>query len=281
MKSLRITVEPSAKHPDVLDIRDAMQQVLDFFDLLTDQTNENVVWNLTFASTNSPFVAEGAPVDLRTNSGAFSAIEKHVKTIERGFTKIAAGDPVDSDFPQEKLKVAQRMIERNLNGIGRTKFDFGNEENTVEIVPRTAQRSLQTIRGETDIFYEYLFSTFARREIGSIEGRIVDLGTHYEKPAVQVLEQISDRGVWCQVDERTLEEIENKITAGDVWKHRRVRVRGEISYDATGKIARVFDGRVSFISSKNVGIDDLYDPDFAENLQPYEYLEKLRENDFE
>lgn len=281
MKPLRITVEPSAKHPDVLDVRDAMQQVLDFFDLLTDRSNANVVWNLTFASTNSPFVAEGQPIDLRTKAGAFGAVEHHVRTIERGFVRIAAGDPVDHDFPQDKLLVAERFLVRNLNGIGRTKCDFGGSDKTVEIKPSIAKRFLQTNKEEIDILYDYLFSTFARKESGSIEGRIVELGTHYDKPAVQIKEHTSDREIWCQVDVHALEEIEKKITAGDVWKHRRVRIRGEISYDANGKISRVYDGRIFYVEQKEVSIDDLYDPDFTENLPPYEYLDKLRENNFE
>ena len=281
MKPLRITVEASARHPDILDVRDAMQQVLDFFDLMTDRTNENVVWNLTFASTNSPFVAEGQPVDLRTNAGAYSAVEQHVRVIERAFHRMAAGDPLDTDFPTDKLKVAEGFLERNLNGIGRTECDFGSDEPTVEFKPRVAERSLSVIRKETDVLHNYLFGTFSRREYGSIEGRIVHLGMHYEKPAVHILEHISNREIWCQVDERALEEIEGQITAGDVWTHRRVKVRGEISYDSSGKIARVYDGSVYYIDQKDVTIEDLHDPDFAERLPPYRYLEKLRENDFE
>ena len=65
MKPKKITVEPSADHPDILNIRDAMQQVIDYFDLLTDQNDSNVVWSLVRASTNSPFTAEGYPILYR------------------------------------------------------------------------------------------------------------------------------------------------------------------------------------------------------------------------
>ena len=281
MKALRIKVEPSAEHPDVLDIRDAMQQVLDFFDLMTDRTIEHVVWNLTFASTNSPFVAEGQPVDLRTNAGAFGAVEQHVQAMERAFNRMAEGEPLDSDFPTDKLRIVENFLERNIGGIGRTECDFGNDEPAVEFGPRIAERSLSAIRKETDALHNFLFATFARREHGSIEGRIVHLGMHYEKPAVHVLEHTSNREVWCQVDESALEELERRITAGDVWKHRRVRVRGQISYDTSGKIARVYDGSVFYLDSKEVTIKDLHDPDFTEGMLPYQYIETMRENDFE
>ena len=257
-----------------------MQQVFDFFDLVADGTNDNVVWNLTFASTNSPFVAEAEPVDLRTNAGAFSTVEKHVRTIQRGFARITAGDPVDQDFPKDKLTIVERILERNINGIGRTTLGFGNDD-TIEIESAIVPRSLQTIRGETDALYEYLFNTFARIEVGSIDGRIIHLGTHYDKPAIQVTEHNSNRDVWCQIDENTLREIEGRITAGDVWKHRRVRIRGKLNYDASGKVTRAFDSQVSYVLEKDVSIEDLHDPDFTGEMTPYEYLEGLRENDFE
>lgn len=281
MKPSRIVVEPSAQHPDVLSIPDAMEQVLDFFDLLTDQDNTNVVWRLTSASIGSPFVVEGTPVDLRTNVAAYSAVEQHVRIIERSFNNIAAGDPLDRDFPPEKIKSAERLLERNTNGIGRTECQFGFDAPAVEIEPHIARRSLSVIRKEPDLLYNYLFSTFARREVGSIEGRIVDVGTHYEKAAIHVQEHSTSRSIWCQVDERTLDQVEKRITAGDVWHHRRVKVSGELSYDIHGDLARVFGGRVDYIDANDVRIEDLHDPNFTEGLSAHEYLNRLRDNDFE
>lgn len=281
MKPSRIAVEASAQHPEILSIPDAMQQVLDFFDLLTDQADANVVWRLTSASIGSPFVVEGIPFDLRTNAAAYSAVEKHVRIMERAFNNIVAGDPLNSDFPDDKRKRVERFLERNINGIGRTECHFGSDEPALKIEPQIAERSLRVIRKEPDVLYNYLFRTFARREVGSIEGRIVDLGTHYEKAAIHVKEHSTSREIWCQVDQRTLEKIEKTITAGDVWHHRRVKVSGELSYDAVGQIVRVYEGRVEYIEPTDVSVEDLHDPDFAEGLPPHEYLTRLRENNFE
>ncbi len=74
--------------------------------------------------------------------------------------------------------------------------------------------------------------------------------------------------------------MERKLTAGDVWDHRRVRVSGILNYDPSGKIVRLFDGRITYIQPKEVGIEDLHDPDFTEGMAPYEYLDRLRENEF-
>ena len=60
-------------------MQDALQQVLDFFNLLTDDSNPNVEWRLTLASTNSPLTVEGEPVDMRTYAGAFGAVKDRIK----------------------------------------------------------------------------------------------------------------------------------------------------------------------------------------------------------
>ena len=59
-----VIVRPSAAHPDVLSVQDAMRQVLDFFDLLTPEETDGggLVWNLTLASTNSPLTVVGEAV---------------------------------------------------------------------------------------------------------------------------------------------------------------------------------------------------------------------------
>lgn len=275
MKTRKITVEPSAKHPGILDVRDAMQQVMDFFDLLTDQHNSNVVWNLTFATTNSPFRAEGTPVDLRTQAGAFGLISPHLEVVERGLRRLEAGEPLDDDFPREKRETAVKLLKRNLNGIGRTKIELGDE--VISIVPTTANRALEVIQPLGDQVYEYLFRSFARKEVGSIEGRLVDLGTDYEEPAVKLREQRTGREVQCRVSAEARAEIERSLTAGDVWRHRRVRVRGVLSYDASGKVLRVYEGSLAYIDPPPVQVDDLKDETFTGGLSAHEYLDRLRE----
>jgi len=278
MKPKKITVEASPEHPGVLDIRDAMQQVMDYFDLLTDRGQPDVVWNLVFASTNSPFTAEGAPVDLRTNAPAYSLVQGHVELVERGLARLKGGEPLDADFPKEKREIAKRILRRNLNGIGRTTIDLGDDA-VYKIEPQQAERSLAAINGEDDEEYEYLFSTFARREFGSIEGRILDLSTSYDEPAITLREHRSGREIQCRISDDARDEIERSLTAGDVWAHRRARVRGIINYDASGKIVRVYDGRIAFIETKGTKIKDIHDPDFTGGLPAYEYIDRLRENE--
>ncbi len=230
MKPKEITVEASPDRQGVLDIRDAMRQVMDYFELLTGRDQTHIVWNLVFASTNSPFTAKGAPIDIRTNAPAYGEVRDHVTAIKRGFARLQEGKPLDDDFPEEKRDITKQILKRNLNGIGRTAVDFG--DNTVyEFGPRQAERSLAVIDGLDDEEYDYLFSTFSRKELGSIEGRIVDVGTDYDEPSIKLREHRSGREIQCRISTGARDEIETTLTAGDVWTHRRARVRGIVITD--------------------------------------------------
>ncbi len=287
-KPSKVTVEAPADHPEVLDVRDAMQQVMDFFDLLTDQEDGDVVWRLISASAKSPLTVECAPYNMKTNASAFSQVMGHVSRIQKGMASLQAGDPLDMSFPSEKIPTAVKMFKRSLNGIGRTRFDFGNET-SVEIFPELAKRSLKILVFNDD--YEesnYHLSSRKREALGSIDGRIVNLNTDRARPSIRVLEHSSGREINCVISEDLLPEIESSLTAGDAWKRRRVRVRGTISYDSDGRIVRLYDGRIpiedgriQFIEPKEVTIEDLHDPDFTGGLPAHEYLDKLRENNFD
>jgi hypothetical protein len=273
----KITVVASAEHPEVLDVRDAMRQVLDYFDLLTDQGQPTVVWNLTFASTNSPFTAEGTPVDLRTKAAAYGLIDEYVKRVDRGLWKMANGEPVDTDFPDEKREAAKRLLKRNMNGIGRTVIKVSGMEKPLEIEKHKAKIALDALQSHGSAVYDYLFGTFARKEVGSIEGRIVELGTDYEEPKITVKEHRTGRDITCRISKEAHDEIAGVLTASDVWRHRRVRVKGILNFDPSGKLVRVYDGRISYIDPKEVKVSDLRDPEFTGGLPAYDYLDRLRD----
>jgi hypothetical protein len=79
------------------------------------------------------------------------------------------------------------------------------------------------------------------------------------------------------VSEEARAAIERSLTAGDVWQHRRVRVRGVLSYDASGKVLRLYEGSLAYIDPPSVQVDDLKDESFTDGLPAHEYLERLRE----
>jgi hypothetical protein len=279
-RRVRITVEPSEDHPDVLSVQDALQQAIDFFDLLTDEANAEVVWNLTLASTNSPFTCEGEPVNLKTMAGAHAIVEGRVAIVERNFARVARGEDFDEGFPKERIDLARRILKRTANGIGATLARFSEDAPPVEITHEIADRYFREVVAPEESLHSYLFSRTARKEIGSIEGRLLEIGTDYDSPAIHVAEHKSGRKVWCRISRTMFDEIADQIKAKDAWDRRRVRVRGTLNYDNDGKTIRVIDGTVAFIETQEVDISRLADRTFTEGYSVQEYLDRLRENEF-
>ena len=139
MKPYTITVDASKEHPEILDIQDAMQQVIDYFDLITDDTQQHVIWKLSSARTMSPFTVTGEPVDLRTKAGGYGLIQDHVTKIREGLQRLQAGEDVGPDFPEEKRNVAVNLLMRNVNGIGTTLLSFAENDPVVEFDQQTAR----------------------------------------------------------------------------------------------------------------------------------------------
>ncbi len=261
---IKFTVEPSEDHDDVLTIQDAFEQAIDFFDLLTDEADKNVVWKLQMASTNSPFTCEGEPVDVRTWAGAHATVAERVSVVERNLARIASGMDFDETFPKEKVETARKLVRRNTNGIGKTIAQFREEEIPLEITQEVAVNYFERVLRPTDSLHSYLFSGTSRQEHGSVEGRIAEIGTDYDAPAICVVESKSGRKIWCRVDLQTAGRMGSDIRAGDAWDHRRVRVRGVLNYDAHGKTTRLVEGTVAFVPEKDFDIDKLSAPGFTE-----------------
>ncbi len=252
-----------------------MQQVIDYFDLITDDTQQHVIWKLSSARTMSPFTVTGEPVDLRTKAGGYGLIQDHVTKIRAGLQRLQAGEDVGPDFPEEKRNVAVNLLMRNVNGIGTTLLSFGENDPVVEFDQPTAKRSIKVMEGKDDELYRYLFGSFSRREMGSMEGEIVDVATDNNEPAIHVEDSLTGRTIPCRVAKEVQHDIERRLTAAHVWEKRRVRINGELNYDHTGKLIRIFGGRIFFVESVDVSVDDIHDPDFTEGLSPREYLGTL------
>jgi len=279
-RKVSITIEASADHPGILTVQDALLQALDFFNMLTDEATPNVVWNLTLATTNSPLTVEGEPVDLRTQAGAFAAVEQRVAVIERNFARVASGLNFDETFPRERLETARKFLKRTTNGIGATITRFADNATPIEIREPIARRYFEEVEKPSLSLHSYLFRKTARHERGSVEGRIVEIGTDYDVPAILLTESKSGRQIWCRIDAHSEKELAETIKAKDAWERRRVRVRGVLNFDDSGKVLRVVDGAVAFIDARNINADELVDRDFTEGYNVAEYLDRLREGEF-
>lgn len=253
-------------------IRDAMHQVWDFFELLHDESDERLAWELTDAKFNSPFVVEGKAVNTRTGRDAYEAIEPMIRDVAGIIGNISSEQP--ANISPKKRKKITRLLERNINGIEKTTYDFGYEIAPVVIDHDVAELGLKLLDQPSEL--DGLVSTFAHEEYGSIMGSLSQLGRYRRKPAINVKDFNTGEKIWCQVDQPTLAELESKIVAKDVWEQRDIMVQGMLDYDSQGKLTYIKDGIVSYLDRRKVSVDELHDPDFSDGLPSEEYLEQLR-----
>lgn len=279
MAKAKITVQAPADRPDVLDIRDAMQQVLDFFDLLTaDEDKDSLVWNLTLASTNSPFHAEAEAVSVTPGVDIRAVATARINEASEFMSAFGRGENPRRQIGHRRRSAAKRVWRRNTAGIGKTvvTFDIPKVAEVV-VTPTIAAVALEASAREEKAEFDYLPEIRERTEHGSIEGVLVDVGTDYNQPAIRVIERKSGKEIACRVDQSFVDEIAKSASFRDVWEHRRVRVRGKIAFDQQGKIIRVYAKSIMPIIPRTMTLRDIEDKGFTGGLAITEYIEKLRE----
>jgi hypothetical protein len=255
---VKVTIRPPAAHPDVLDVRDAMRQVLEVFQLLAgDDDNDPIIWNLVFASTNTPFTAEGEAV-ARIPDVDITVIARTRKTaFSRNMKALASGLLPERTLPKPKADVAKRIFKRNQNGIGSTEVSFDTEDDPVTLTPRTAAIAIQTLEKQTPPTLDLLPANREREEIGSVEGQLIDVGTDYNQPAVKIIERKSGREIWCRVNPQVMADIAAKANFMDVWGHTRITVRGVIRYDPEGNLTRVLANSIDQVKPRQMTIGEI------------------------
>ncbi|OQP86012.1 hypothetical protein BTR14_13090 [Rhizobium rhizosphaerae] len=280
MAKARITIEAPPGSNGVLDIKDAMQQVLDFFELLSAESDRDVyVWNLTFAGTNSPFSAEAMAVSTRPDIDVTAISATRVREAADYLDAITTGRRPLHPLDRKRVDAAKKIMRRNTRGVGRTTASFGSlRKEVLSVTPRTAEIALATVEEDVTI-PAYLPANRERIEIGSIEGTIDNVTTHHGHPAIQITERKSGKTITCRIDKSLVERVSQAAGFEDVWQHRRVIVRGRISYDRSGAITRVVARDIMRITPRNMTLRDIEDTDFTDGMSSAEYLQKLREGD--
>ncbi len=81
---VRIKIRPSGSHPDILTIQDAMQQILDVFEL-ADDPESGAVWKLVSASTNTPLTLLAELTSLVPNLDITAIARERSALIKEGF----------------------------------------------------------------------------------------------------------------------------------------------------------------------------------------------------
>lgn len=262
-RKVTVTVRPSAAHPDYLTISDAMLQIADAFTVLKGGEGSPVEWRLLEASTHSPpmhATAEWACTELGDVAGA--------GLIERAIIELAGA--LNGDELAEPDPVLERLLKRNLNGVGVTSIEFDDERPSLEITATVATVALAAINSGP-------FAAPPHRVRGSIEGELAEIGTFRSQPAVRIKTRNGGRAIWCKLTKELAYRFDDKVTFDDVWAGKRVRLRGWLSYRHDGNVHVIDAEKIELVTVAEVKTDSLLDADFTGGLDPRTYLERLRD----
>lgn len=276
-----VIVRPSAAHPDVLSVQDAMRQVLDFFDLLTPEETDGggLVWNLTLASTNSPLTVVGEAVSTNPQVDVTVVARLQRQAVAEQLRSFTAGQRPARTVSKRRRETYRRIFNRNTNGIGRTDAILDAPSAPILITPTIAVAGISALAEEEREFDALVLDDRGREEVGSIEGQLLEVGTDYNQPAILVRERKTGADIWCRVDAALKHKISEESRFEDVWDRKRVIVRGRIYFNSMGSIVRVRATSVATVAPRQMTIHDIKDNNFTGGLSVNEYLDRLREGD--
>lgn len=258
-----------------------MQQVLDFFELLTaDEDKQSFVWNLTYAATNSPFSAEAEAVSLDPDVDVRAIAATRIREAADYVGSLSSGVMPTRRLTKKRADAARKIFRRNIQGIGRTTATFGPaKERQFLVTPKVAAVALATVEDDEKGAPDYLPAKRDRMEVGSVEGYLEDVGTDYGVPAIHIIERKSNRRIACRVDQTLMDSIAQSADFKDVWDHRRVMVRGRVFYGTDGTIARVIARSITRVTPRQMTLHDVEDEKFTDGLPTGEYIRRLREGE--
>jgi hypothetical protein len=272
---ITITIEPSDEKGGFLTVQDAMRQVLDFIDVVvaaaSDDARSKFSWRLISATTNSPFttVAEAVPEDPEWPDVELEA--KHAKVrVTEAFQEILTEGRVPDWVGKDGQKRIESLLGRNMNGIAKTTIRITEGIAPVVVYERNARATLDKIeralRAET--------VDYSGEELGSIEGQVLDVTTHYGKPALRVRSRLSDDKVLCVFDERAA-DIGEHHNWQEVWRGKRVILTGKLKRAPNGAVTFMTVEEVKSVEHSDAEPADFLDPTFTNGREVREYLDEI------
>ena len=276
-ETVTIVIHPSGTDADNLTVADAMQQVLDTFELLSKaevkdpSSGAAVVWRLERASTNSPFTVEATPVSSNSEVSVDRQAINAILAFREGINSVLHAESKPHWLDPETEDTLKRVLSRNLNGIGRTDIFSDYYKAPMSIDHRSARRAqnyLDVLAAEEALKVEDL----TRKEYGSIEGNVTDATTWHSRPAFRMRARLSGKELICVLSKSAAATIGDEHNWSEVFKRQRVLVSGICHYNSVGTVVRVDVDTITAINPKDVSISDLRNPNFISGRKPSEHL---------
>lgn len=270
-----IVVTPPDGDNGSLSVQDAMQQVLDAFQLLMSSSkyDEAVEWKLVEAKTNSPpFSVVGEARSTRLGIEIDLIAKRQKEFFSHNYNKLLSGAIPESWSSSHLIKTAEDLISRNCNGIFKTEIII-DTDNAIALTREKAISARNIFDHERPATPK---QTKPYKQMGSVEGIILEVKSYYNNPAIKFKERKSGEVIWCLIEEEHRQQIVEKADFEDVWSSRRVRVHGKLEY-ASGRLCKVHVSEILSINPQKVILDEIKDTEFTSGLSVSEYIDRLRE----
>ncbi len=281
-KSLSITVYPSALEAEYLSVSDAMNQVLDLIDAIGALESPNsgqrqIVWRLVEAHTNSPpftITAEAYSANPAISIGIeaeriAAAFCSNLETLLSG----SVSHWIDHDI----VVPLKRALDRNLNGVARTSVSVEGRP-PIEIVPKTAKAAVVAIE-RIHLAEQIAEVDYRRTEFGSVEAMVFGLGRWNDKPALIVVDRLSNQRVTCVLSDDLVRQLGPSHSWEEVWSDKRLIVEGALHFGQDGNLKRIDADHIEESPWTDVSLADLEGIDLLNGMTVNDRLNSIREGD--
>jgi hypothetical protein len=242
-RKIAITVHPSGVVADSLTVADAMRQVLDIIetlDRIDDASGDTagIVWRLDSATSNSPFTIVASAVSPDPAISVTLEANRVTETFAASFEGLLQDERVTADLSDGATTVIERVLKRNLNGIGRTDISFPDTDAPpIYIVPTLAERGLRAIERH-NLDEAEANPTLARSEFGAREGELAGVTKYHNAPALIVRDRITGDRFTAVLKPELAKRLGPLHSWGEAWEGRRIVVTGTLHFDAAGIVRR-------------------------------------------
>ena len=278
-KKFSVTIYPATVSADYLTVSDALRQMLDLVDALervetTSVSERQIVWRLTEAHTNSPpFTAVAEPFPVATDLSVSLEANRVMALFASEFRGLLDGTPSKMLAVDAHAPITQ-ILNRNLNGVGRTEIQIGDND-PICVIPKTARIAKLAI-GQVEIGEEVAKPDWQRTEFGSVEGEIAGLTRWNGKPALDIVERLSERRFTCVLTDELSETIGPNHHWSEVWEGRRVNITGALHYNSDGDLRRADIESMAVVEWTDVPLSDIRKIDVLCGLTLEEHLNIVR-----
>ena len=183
-EKLIISLDASKDRPETMTVQDVFTHVLELFQLVSDSDPDlqgQIEWRLVSASMNSPFTVTAEAVAAKPGVLVDDVAMRQKRAFRTNYSELRVGRMPRAWSNPKNRETVSRVMARNRNGIGTTSIDYGIKSDIGPILITAedavaATVPVATIREERK----------TKDQVGSVEGRIIQVATHYHQPAILI-----------------------------------------------------------------------------------------------